>query len=72
MDEILQEERRDALIEKFTHVAKADVLTNADALAILDILGQACRRASAGLEEDILAALIDGVDDPTPGPEEEK
>lgn len=73
MDEILKEERRDALIERFTQIAKADVLTNGDAIAILDILGQACRRASAGLEEEILAAMIegDGSDTPTPGPEEE-
>lgn len=67
MDEILTAERRDALIDKFTDVAKADVLTNADGVAILEILGDACKRASAELEEGILKALIEG---PTPGAEE--
>ena len=69
MDEILDAERRDALIDKFTRIAKADVLTNADALAILEIAENACRRASAELEEEMLRALIDGRD-PTPGAEE--
>lgn len=66
MDEILTAERRDALIDKFTRIAHADVLTNADALAILEILGDACKRASASLEEDMLKALIE---DPTQGAE---
>jgi len=69
MDEILNAERRDALIKKFTEAAKADVLTNADALAILEIVEQACKRMSASLEEEMLLAMIQG-EDPTPGDEE--
>ena len=69
MNEILTAERRDALIDKFTRTAKADVLTNADAIAIISILEEACRRESANLEEAMLRALIEG-EDPTPGAEE--
>ena len=69
MDEILTAERRNALIDKFTRTAQADVLTNADALAILEIVEQACKRASADLEEGMLLAMIEGAD-PTPGAEE--
>lgn len=69
MNEILTPERRDALIDKFTRIAQADVLTNADALAILEIIGQACKRASAELEEEMLRVLIEG-EDPTLGEEE--
>ena len=67
MNEILTPERRDALIDKFTRIAHADVLTNADALSILEVIGQACKRASADIEEGILKAMIEG---PTPGSEE--
>lgn len=69
MNEILTAERRDALIDKFTRTAQADVLTNADAIAIISILEEACRRESANLEEAMLRALIEG-EDTTKGAEE--
>lgn len=69
MNEILNAERRDALIEKITSVAQADVLTNEDALVILEILARACKRSSAMLDEEMLKAMIEG-EDPTPGAEE--
>lgn len=72
MDEILEEERRDALIEMFTNTAKANVLTNAEALTIIKILESACARAQVELEERFLKAMIEGSieDAPTPGTEE--
>lgn len=60
MNEIMDAERRDALVEEFVRVANADVLTNMDGLTILEILKKACERASAELEEGILTALITG------------
>lgn len=69
MNEILNAERRDALVDKFTRVAQADVLTNEDALAILEIIRRACERASAVLDEEMLKAMIEGKD-PTLGAEE--
>lgn len=60
MEEILTPEHRDELIERFTHVAKADILTNMDALTIVKILEEACRRADAELEEEMLKAMLEG------------
>lgn len=67
MNEIMDPERRDALVKEFVSVANSDVLTNMDGLTILEILKQACERASADIEEGILKAMIEG---PTPGSEE--
>lgn len=67
MNEIMDPERRDALVKEFVSVANSDVLTNMDGLTILEILKQACERASVELEEGILKSLIEG---PTPGSEE--
>ncbi len=58
MDRRLTPERKDALVNMFTKTA--DMLTNGDALAIIEILERACNRASAELEEDMLRALIEG------------
>lgn len=62
MDEILEPEKRDELIERFTSTAKLNVLTNMDALMVMEILKTACQRASASMEEDFLQRLIDGED----------
>ncbi len=71
MNEILEPERRDALVREFANVANMDVLTNMDGLLILKILEDACSRANAEIEEGILKAMIDGPEgDPTPGAEE--
>ena len=69
MDEILNSKHRDDLIERFANVAKADLLTNMDALAIVNILVEACRRASVNLEEEMLRGLIEG-EDPSSGLED--
>ena len=63
MNEVINAERRDALIESFTNVARMDLLTNMDALMVLEILRRVCKRASVELEEGILKAMIDGPDD---------
>lgn len=69
MDETLIPERRDALIRLFTGTAKLDVLTNLDALTIIQILQQACERAKVELHENFLTAMIKGEvpEDTTPG-----
>lgn len=59
MNEVINAERRDALIESFTNIAKMDLLTNMDALMVLEILRRVCKRASVELEEGILKAMID-------------
>lgn len=64
MDEIMDPEHRDELVERFTKIAEADVLTNAEGLAIVKILEEACRRESAELEERMLLEMIKG--GPTP------
>lgn len=66
MDEIMEAERRDALIELFTEIAKTDVLTNMDGLLVIQILEQACDRAKVELHEGFLKAMISG-EDPTLG-----
>lgn len=60
MNEVINAERRDALIESFTNIAKMNLLTNMDALMVLEILRRVCKRASVELEEGILKAMIDG------------
>lgn len=69
MEERIDQDRRDRLVEMFTNTA--ELLTNGDALEVVRILENACRRASAELEEGILEALINGEEigeDPTPDP----
>lgn len=75
MDELLEAERREALIEMFTSTARLDVLTNLDALTIIQILRQACEKASVEMEESIMTRLINGEEieeGHTPGLEEEE
>ena len=60
MNEVINAERRDALIESFTNIAKMDLLTNMDALMVIEILRRVCKMASVELEEGILKAMIDG------------
>ena len=60
MDEILTEERKKSLIEKFTMVAEENVLTNMDALMIVEILQRACERAQAEVYEKIVVEQIKG------------
>ena len=63
MDEIITEERKQGLIEMFTAVAEQNVLTNMDALTIIQVLEDACRRKAAEIDENIMSALIEGDDD---------
>lgn len=55
MDEIITEERRERLKKQFTEVADRDLLTNGDALMIIEILHQACARKKADITEKYLA-----------------
>lgn len=59
MDQILNEEKRDALIAHFTEVAGHDVLTNQDALMIIEIIKDACERKQATMYEDIITRMIE-------------
>lgn len=59
MEEIMKAEIRDKLIKRFRKVAKADILTNKDGLAITEILERACDRASADLREKMLLDSIE-------------
>lgn len=70
MSEAITPERRNKLVEMFA--STAEFLTNEEALEIVEIMENACHRASAELEESILKALIEGSvqEDPTPGVEE--
>ena len=60
MDEILTEERKKSLIEKFMAVAEEDVLTNMDAMMIIEILLKACERAQADVYEKMVLEQIKG------------
>ena len=58
MDEILEEERREALKKHFAEIADKDLLTNQDALMIIEILHQACKRKQAEISEDIMMEML--------------
>ena len=60
MDKIMSPDHRDRLIELFTEVAKTDLLTHADEFVIINVLENACKRASADLQEEMLRGLIEG------------
>ena len=59
MDELLSEERKESLIEKVTLIVRSDVLTNLDALAIVEILQRACERKRAEICEEIFTQQIE-------------
>lgn len=59
MDEIIDEERRERLKEHFARIADEDVLTNGDALMIIEILRKACERKKAEVYEDIVSNRIE-------------
>ena len=63
MDEIITEERREALKKHFTEIADRDLLTNEDALMIIEILHQACERKKAEISEEIMISMIEGDDE---------
>ena len=58
MDEIIKEERKAELIERFTDAVNHDYLTNADALMVLQICTDACTRKQAELFENFLTDCI--------------
>lgn len=59
MDEIIDEERKERLKEHFARIADKDVLTNGDALMIIEILRNACERKQAEVYEDIVSNRIE-------------
>lgn len=59
MDEILEEERREALNKHFAEIADKDLLTNQDALMIIEILHQACARKKAEIYEDMISGMLE-------------
>ena len=63
MDEILEEERREALKKHFAEIADKDLLTNQDALMIIEILHQACKRKQAEISENIMIEIMNGDDE---------
>ena len=63
MDEIITEARREMLKEQFTEIADRNLLTNEDALMIIEILNRACARKKAEIYEDIIAVRIDSEGD---------
>ena len=60
MDEKITEERKQNLIKYFTKVAEEDMLTNSDALEIIDILQKACERKQIEIYEDYVSSAING------------
>lgn len=60
MDEIITAERREKLKKDFLDVANQDILTNQDALMIIEILHGACMRKKAELYEDYISGRIEG------------
>lgn len=59
MDEIITEERREKLKKHFAEVADKDILTNEDALMIIEILHQACARKKAEIYEDMISGMLE-------------
>lgn len=59
MDEIITEERREKLKRYFAEVADKDILTNEDALMIIEILHQACTRKKAEIYEDMISGMLE-------------
>lgn len=59
MDEIITEERREKLKKYFAEVADKDILTNDDALMIIEILHQACARKKAEIYEDMISGMLE-------------
>jgi len=59
MDEIITEERREKLKKYFAEVADKDILTNEDALMIIEILHQACARKKAEIYEDMISGMLE-------------
>ena len=51
------------LKEQFTEIADRNLLTNEDALMIIEILNRACARKKAEIYEDIIAVRIDSEGD---------
>lgn len=60
MDEKLKKERCDTLKKFCNDIIDQGVLTNGDALMIIEILREACKREKAVLYEDALASIIEG------------
>ena len=59
MDEIITAERREQLKKHFCEVADKDLLTNEDALMIVEILHQACARKKAEIYEDMMNVMLE-------------
>ena len=62
MNELLPDERIESFIEKVALVAREKVLTNLDAMAILEILQRACERASNEMYEEMITRCIEAGD----------
>ena len=60
MEEMLSEERKRRLVKAVTEAVEKDILTNMDALMILQILEDACRKAMTEKYEDIISDRIEG------------
>ena len=60
MDEKLKKERCDTLKNFCNDIIDQGVLTNGDALTIIEILREACKREKVALYEDALASIIEG------------
>ena len=62
MNELLPDERIESFIEKVALVAREKVLTNLDAMTILEILQRACERASNEIYEEMITRSIEAGD----------
>ena len=62
MNELLPDEKIEPFIEKISLVAREKVLTNLDAMAILEILQRACERASNEIYEEMITRCIEAGD----------
>ena len=62
MEELLTEERKRGLKEKFDMVIAEDILTNQDAMMILQILIDACEREKVKTYEDMIRQSLKGSD----------
>ena len=58
MNELLPEERIESFIGKVALVAREKVLTNLDAMAILEIMQRACERAQNEIYEEMITRSI--------------
>lgn len=62
MDELLTGERKEHFCDMIESILADDILTNMDAMMIIEIIKNACERKKTVLYEDAMKTMISGED----------